>query len=81
MESIIASGPSDNDPTKHVFLVKWEGFTHEENTWESYENIAELAYELLEEFYGKFPAMEKDKRFGRKPQEKAKKKKTRKCKV
>jgi len=77
MESIIASGPSDDNNSKHVYLVKWEGFTHEENTWEKYENIAETAYELLEEFYGKFPAMERDKRFGKKPHEKLKKKKTR----
>jgi hypothetical protein len=76
MESIIASGPSDNDNSKHVYLIKWEGFTHEENTWETYENVAESAYELLREFYGKFPAMEKDKRFVEKPQEKIKKKKT-----
>jgi hypothetical protein len=74
MVSIIASGPSDNDNSKHVYLVKWEGFTREENTWEMYENVAESAYELLEEFYGKFPMMEKDKRFGGKPKEKIKKK-------
>jgi hypothetical protein len=41
MESIIASGPSNNNHRKHVYLVKWEGFTHEENTWESYSNVKE----------------------------------------
>jgi hypothetical protein len=51
IESIIASGPSNDDPKKHVYLVKWKGFTHEENTWQSYENVAESAYELLEEYY------------------------------
>jgi hypothetical protein len=43
--------------------VKWEGFTHEENTWESYENVSETAHELLKEFYDKNPMMEKDGRF------------------
>jgi hypothetical protein len=74
MESIIASGPCDYDATKHVFLVKWEGFPHEENTWEEYSNVAESSYELLEEYYGKNPAMEKDSRFGKKPKKKKKRK-------
>jgi len=81
IELIIASGPSDDDGSKHVYLVKWEGFPHEENTWESYDNIAESAYEVLEEYYKKNPMMEKDSRFGKgKPKEKIKKKKTRKHK-
>jgi len=41
MELIIASGSSDDDPAKHVYLVKWEGYLHDENTWETYENVAE----------------------------------------
>jgi len=32
METIIASGCSDKDPRKHVYLVKWEGYSHDENT-------------------------------------------------
>jgi len=32
MESIIARGPSNDDITKHMYLVKWEGYYHEENT-------------------------------------------------
>jgi hypothetical protein len=66
MESIIASGPSDNDRNKHVYLVKWEGYTHDENTWETYENVAECSLELLKEYYGKNPTVEKDKRYGKK---------------
>jgi hypothetical protein len=65
IESVIASGPSNDDLTKHVFLVKWEDFSHEENTWESYENVEESAYELLEEFYTRNPLMERDGRFGK----------------
>jgi len=81
IESIIASGPSDDDGSKHVYLVKWEGFPHEENTWESYDNVVEFTYEVLEEYYKKNPMMEKDSRFGKgKPKEKIKKKKTRKHK-
>jgi hypothetical protein len=41
MKSIIASGPSDNDPRKHVYLVKSEGYSHEEYTWETTENVLE----------------------------------------
>jgi len=78
IESIIASGPSDDDALTHIYLVKWEGFPHEENTWESYDNVAESAYEVFEEYYRKNPMMEKDGRFGKnKPKEKVKKKKTR----
>jgi len=64
IEAIIASGPSNEDPNKHVFLVKWEGFTHEENTWESFENVNNNAQELLEKYYEENPDTEKDKRFG-----------------
>lgn len=32
MESIIAIGPSNHDSEKHVFLVKLEGYSHDENT-------------------------------------------------
>ena len=73
MESIIASGPTDNDHKKHIYLEKWEGFTHEENTWESYENVKESAEDLLKEFYEKNPAMERDSRYGQE-KEKIKKK-------
>jgi len=51
MESIIASRPSVNDVKKHVYLVKWEGYSHDENTWEKYENFLDNAVELLKEYY------------------------------
>jgi len=63
MESIIASGTLDNDPKQHVYLVKWKDFRHEENTWETYENVADNNLRLLEEYYTKNLAMEKDRRF------------------
>jgi hypothetical protein len=46
MESIIASGPSDDNPKKHVDLVKWDGYSHDENTWETYENVLECSLDL-----------------------------------
>jgi hypothetical protein len=78
MESIIASGPSNNDHRKHVHLVKWEGFTHEENTWESYDNVKESAKDLLKEFYEKNPTMERDSRYGKEKIEKKKSKRRKK---
>jgi len=63
MESIVASGPSDGNPKHHVFLVKWKGFSQEENTWETYDNIAESDMGLLEDCYEKNSGMERDVRF------------------
>jgi hypothetical protein len=66
MKSIIASGPSDDDPRKHLYLVKWEGYTHEENTWETYDNVAECSLDLLKDYYGKNPTIERDRRYEKK---------------
>jgi len=63
MESIIASGPSDNYPWHHVFLVKWKDFSHEENTWEMFDNVAEGNLKSLKDYYKKNPRVEKDGRF------------------
>jgi len=66
MESIIASSPSDGNVKQHVFLVKWKDFTQEENTWETYEHVAEHNMQLLEDFYKRNPGIEKDRRFQKK---------------
>jgi hypothetical protein len=66
MESIIASGPSDDNPKKHDYLVKWEGYLHDENTWETYENVLECSLDLLKDYYGKNLTMERDERYGKK---------------
>jgi len=66
MENVIASGPSNDDASKHVFLVKWKDYTHEENTWETFDNVFKNAKELLEEYYEGNPNIEKDKIFGKK---------------
>jgi hypothetical protein len=65
MESIIASGLSNEYPKKPVYLVKWEGYSHDENMWETYENVLECSSELLKDYYGKNPTMERDRRFGK----------------
>jgi len=64
MESIIARGPSDDNPKQHVFWVKWKDFTQEENMWETYENVAEHDMGLLKDYYERNLAMERDGRFG-----------------
>jgi len=66
MESIIPTGPSDNNPKRHVFLVKWKDFAQEENTWETCENVAEHDIKLLREYYERNPMVEKDARFNEK---------------
>jgi hypothetical protein len=33
-ESMIASGLSDGNSRMHVNLGKWEGYSHDKNTWE-----------------------------------------------
>jgi hypothetical protein len=66
MEMVIGSGLSNNDAAKHVYLIKWEGYSHQENMWEMFENVNEHGRELLEEYYTGNANMEKDKRFGKK---------------
>jgi len=63
METIVASGPTDYNPKQYVFLVKWKDFSQEENTWETYLNVAEHNMGLLEDYYARNPTVEKDGRF------------------
>jgi hypothetical protein len=53
-EAIVAAGPDDN-PRYHKFLVKWVGYSHEENTWETYEHIADVGSDLLRKYYAEHP--------------------------
>jgi len=46
-------------------LVKWEGYSHDENTWEKYENVSDNAVELLKEYYEKNSTIEGDGRYGK----------------
>jgi len=52
MELLIASGTSDDDPRRNVSIVRWQGYSHDENTWETYENVLECSLELLKEYNG-----------------------------
>jgi len=63
MVSILASRSSDDNPKRHVILVKWKDFGQEENTLETYENVADHNLRLLEDYYQRNPAEEKDGRF------------------
>lgn len=63
MESIMASGPSDDNIKHHVYLVKWKDFLRKENAWETNNNVAESDLRLLEEYYKKNPMVERDGRF------------------
>jgi len=47
MQSILASGPSDDDAKKQVSLVKGEEYSDDENTWETYENVLESSMDLF----------------------------------
>jgi hypothetical protein len=60
MESIHSSGFSNDDPRKHVYLVKWKGYSHYENMWETYQNLLEWLLVLLKDYCGKNPTVETD---------------------
>jgi len=48
MESVIASGASDEDPKWLVSLFKQEGCSHDENMLENYHNTVDSLKELLD---------------------------------
>jgi hypothetical protein len=75
METIIASRPSDNDLRRNVFLVKRNDDSQEENTSETYENVAEQDMEGLKDYYTRNPTMENDGRYGKQIQKKISKRK------
>jgi hypothetical protein len=43
-------------------LFKWEGYSHDENMWETYENVLEHSIDLLKDYYGKNSTVERDGR-------------------
>jgi hypothetical protein len=71
-EAIMTNRPTDNDHRKHLFLIKWENYIHDENTWKSYEHLFDIAPELLARYYDKHLEIEKDKRW-KKPVNKVRK--------
>jgi hypothetical protein len=61
-EAIVAAGPDDDNPRHHKFLVKWVGYGHEENTWETYEQMADIGPDLLRKYYDEHPHITPDAR-------------------
>jgi hypothetical protein len=59
---VVAAGPDDDNPRHHKFLVKWVGYGHEENTWETYEHIADIGPDLLRKYYDEHPHITPDAR-------------------
>lgn len=59
MEPNIPSSASDDYPRRLVYLVKWEGFKHDENTWEMYETVLECLLDLLKNYYSNNLKVEK----------------------
>jgi len=58
-----ASRPTNEDILRYVYLVKWQGCSHKEDTSETYDNVIEHVEELLEEYFEKNENTEKVKRF------------------
>jgi hypothetical protein len=50
---------------RHKFLVKWQGFSHEENTWEEFTHMFDIALDLVRYYYRERPHMTPDKRLPR----------------
>jgi hypothetical protein len=61
-EPVMASGPTDNNHQKHIFHNIWENYTEDENTWQSYKHLQEIAPELITNYYKKHSEIEKDQR-------------------
>jgi hypothetical protein len=62
-EAIIAAGPDDDDPRHHKFLVKWAGYGHDENTWETYAHMTDIGPNLVQQYYDEHPHVAPDARF------------------
>jgi hypothetical protein len=50
MNTIFASGPSDDHPNTHVLLVNWKDYTYKDNTWETYVNVTNNDLWLHEDY-------------------------------
>jgi hypothetical protein len=62
-EVIVAAGPDDDNPRHHKFLVKWVGYGHEENTWETYAHMVDIGSDLVQRYYHEHPHVTPDARF------------------
>jgi hypothetical protein len=64
-EAIVAAGPDDDDPRHHKFLVKWVGYGHDENTWETYAHMIDIGPDLVQRYYDEHPHIAPDARMQR----------------
>jgi hypothetical protein len=64
-EAIVAAGPEDDHAARHKFLVKWQGFSHEENTWEEFDHMFDIASDLVRAYYRERPHITLDERLPR----------------
>jgi transposase InsO family protein len=64
-EAIVAAGPEDDNPAHHKFLVKWQGFSNEENTWEEFDHMFDIALDLVRAYYRERPHITPDERLPR----------------
>jgi hypothetical protein len=64
-KAIVAAGPKDDNPAHHKFLVKWQGFSHEENTWEEFDHMFDIAPDLVRAYYRQRPHITPDERLPR----------------
>jgi hypothetical protein len=62
-EAIVAAGPDDDNPRHHKFLVKWVGYEHGENTWETYAHMIDIGPNLVQRYYDEHPHVAPDARF------------------
>jgi hypothetical protein len=62
MDSITASGPSNNNAERHVILFYWKDYTHKDNTWKTLETVADNHRRLSKEDYRQYPAIQTDGR-------------------
>jgi hypothetical protein len=62
-EAIVAAGPDDDNPRHHKFLVKWVGYEHGENTWETYAHMVDIGSDLVQRYYNEHPHVAPDARF------------------
>lgn len=73
MENIMASGPSNDNAKQYIILVKWKDYSHNENTWESYDNVMEHDKDLIKKYYEEIKTVERDGRFTKQKIKKRKK--------
>jgi len=64
MELNIASGPSDDDPSKHVYSETWEDNSQVENVLEMYDNVLECSLDFQKDYDGNNPPVERDGQSG-----------------